>query len=390
MTTLPTQPAAIRTQVAEATVTVLGPQPVTSWTARYFGPWWPTTQVPVDSHNESELLVTATIDSAQYQELADRVGLEPHQTTSYAREPMLVTHRSDGTILAVSPSQRLAYRAYRLSDQGRTLDIIGCETEPVATATARLTRETVRGALLRAGWCLLHASAVTRDGRAVLTLGGKGAGKTTTAMTLVRQPDWQLLANDRVFLRPDRHIGALQVLPWPAAVAVGLGLLDALGWTDIVRGRLDAGDQLHPTQDPRITQALLSGSDEPLWDGHRELKAQIWPHQLVDWFGVDLSRRGDVAALLFPTLAHEGPPRSNPAAVRAVEEADWLAGASEDRYPDHLELAGVPLGGTDLARDLATAEIRALLHQGLILTRDVETNARFLAQTLGDYLKTLS
>ncbi|TDC25418.1 hypothetical protein E1265_07110 [Streptomyces sp. 8K308] len=302
---------------------------------------------------------------------------------------MLVTHQTDGTILAVSPGQRLAYRAYRSSEHGRTLNIIGCATEPVATATARLARETVRGRLLRAGWCLLHASAVTRDGRAFLTLGDKGAGKTTTALALAGQPHWQLLANDRVFIRPDHHSGHLQVLPWPAAVAVGLGLLRALGWTDVVRGRLDAGDQLHPTQDSRVTRALRAGDREPLWDGKRELKAQIWPHQLSDWFGIDLSQRGAVTALLFPTLTYEGAPHSNPAAARPVEDTDWLAGKTEDRYPDIFELARVPLGGTDLARDLVTAELSAHLHQGLTLTHDIEANARFLDQTLSDYLSTL-
>ncbi|MFC8374211.1 hypothetical protein ACFUIT_40795 [Streptomyces sp. NPDC057239] len=113
--------------------------------------------------------------------------------------------------------------------------MVGRRAEDVATATARLAREVVRGVLLRDGWTVLHASAVVRDGRVILTLGGKGAGKTTTAVALAHRYRLGLLANDRVFVRPAGN-GGVDVLPWPAAAAVGLGLLDALGWFDVARG----------------------------------------------------------------------------------------------------------------------------------------------------------
>ena len=47
---------------------------------------------------------------------------------------------------------------------------------------------------------MLHASAVVRGGHAVLALGGKGAGKTMTALLLARYCGWRLLANDRIFV----------------------------------------------------------------------------------------------------------------------------------------------------------------------------------------------
>ncbi|TDC25411.1 hypothetical protein E1265_07070 [Streptomyces sp. 8K308] len=53
-------PTAIRTQVAEATVTVVGPRPVTAWTQRYFGPWWPTADIDADDPGDSEPLTELT------------------------------------------------------------------------------------------------------------------------------------------------------------------------------------------------------------------------------------------------------------------------------------------------------------------------------------------
>lgn len=120
-------------------------------------------------------------------------------------------------------------------------------------AAARLARESMRGALLSRGWALLHASAVAKGHRAMLTFGAKGAGKTTAALALARRPGWELLANDRIFARPS-NAGYVDVLPCPAAAAIGLGLLDALGWHDIAHQRLHAGETLHP---PKTCESLM-------------------------------------------------------------------------------------------------------------------------------------
>ncbi|MFC8096976.1 hypothetical protein [Streptomyces sp. NPDC057363] len=106
---------------------------------------------------------------------------------------------------------------------------------------------------------MLHASAVVQDGRTVLTFGGKGAGKTTTALALASRHGYGLLANDRVFVRPGER-GGVDVLPWPSAAAVGLGLLEALGWFETARERLEAGEALHPTQDKRVTRLCWPGT----------------------------------------------------------------------------------------------------------------------------------
>ncbi|MFF3906514.1 hypothetical protein ACFYZJ_11060 [Streptomyces sp. NPDC001848] len=51
----------------------------------------------------------------------------------------------------------------------------------------------------------------------------------------------QLIADDRDFAKVVRD--ELRVLPWPSAAAIGLVLLDTLGLYDVVRDRLQAGEQ---------------------------------------------------------------------------------------------------------------------------------------------------
>lgn len=260
---------AVRLECAGATVTVVSAdQSFCRWVDRYFGTWWNAAEVDAASVCAGPL-VTAIVDRDEYDAVALSVMRAPHMSTAYARAQMLLARDdSAGLIRAVSREEGLAY----WSEPGAgTLDVIGTDTQSVATATARLAREVMRGVLLWDGWAVLHASAVVRDGRTLLTFGGKGAGKTRTAKALAARHQFELLANDRVFVRSNSD-NSVDVLPWPSAVAVGLGLLEALGWFEIARERLQSGDALHPTQDLRVTDAILAGNRSPLWERGKELR----------------------------------------------------------------------------------------------------------------------
>jgi hypothetical protein len=369
-------PTATRLQAAAANVTVLSNTAfVTSWSHRYFGPWWNAFEVPASSVCAGPL-VTADVDEKAYTDLAALLASVPHGEATYAKARLLLARDSTGTITAVSPDEQLAYRS---EQPGGHVTISGHAPEPVALAAARIAREMIRAALLRDGWTLLHASAVVRDGRALLAFGDKGAGKTTTAL-LMASRGAQLLANDRVFIK--RIGNDLRVLPWPSAAAIGLGLLDALGLYGIVRDRLQAGEHLHPTQHQDVTDALLAGRREPLWEpgSKRERKVQVFPDQFASWFGMELATGGRAAALLFPRID----PAAVPALVdgeRTLGESDFMSGATEDRYPDHFGLAhGIDGGGSDLARATVAEHLAALPHHQVVLGHDTGANAHFLAK----------
>ncbi|MEU1558514.1 hypothetical protein ABZ517_38255 [Streptomyces scabiei] len=370
-------PTATRLHTADASVTVLSNTPsVTDWTRRYFGPWWNAFEVPASSVCAGPL-VTADIDDKTYAHLLTLVTSCPHDDLTYAKARLLLARDSTGTITGVSPEEGVAYRSEQL---GGHVTIAARTSEQLALATARIAREMIRAVLLRDGWTLLHASAVViRDGRTLLTFGDKGAGKTTTALLLASRGA-ELLANDRVFVK---RIGTdLRVLPWPSAAAIGLGLLDALGLYDVVRDRLQAGERLHPTQHQNVTDALLAGRREPLWEpgGKRERKVQVFPDQFADWFGMKLATGGRAGALLFPRID----PTAVPALTdgeRTLSENDFMSGATEDRYPDHFGLAhGIDGGGSDLARATVAEHLAALPHHQIVLGHDVGANADLLTK----------
>jgi hypothetical protein len=371
---------ATRLHAADVNITMVSnTQAVTDYARRYFGSWWNAFEVPAATVCAGPV-VFADVDEDQYATLQALVETCPHEETAYAKAASLVARDAEGTITAVSPTQQLAYR--HEPSTGR-LSVIGAESEPVALAAARIARDAMRGPLLRDGWTLLHASAVTDNCRTVLTFGEKGAGKTTTALALANM-GWHLLANDRLFVRPDDK-GQLQVLPWPSAAAIGLGLLDALGWHDVARTRLEAGEALHPTQHPDVTNAVLAGRREPLWEpgGKRERKVQVYPDQFADWFGLKLATSGLAQAVLFPQIRRGAAPAVE-GCRRTLGDADFMHGATEDRYPDILGLAPAGGSGSSDARQSVAHHLDKLPHHTVVLGHDLAANAAFLHQLLSE------
>ncbi|MEU9778695.1 hypothetical protein [Streptomyces sp. NPDC047968] len=361
---------AVRITAASHHVTVVSSTPsITDWSRRYFGPWWQTTSSGADT--AAGPLVAADVDEVEAAQLAQLVTDYPHDLVTYANAPLLHTRDDDGCVYAHQPDSGLSYQ-YRPD----VLRIAGTEPVPVALATARLARELLRSQLLADGWHILHASAAVRDGSTVLTLGNKGAGKTTTALLLARS-GWQLLANDRVFVRPDSD-GGVDVLPWPSAAAIGLGSLDALGVYDDVRARHLAGERLHPTQHERVTRALTDGRRAPLFaSSGKELKPQFFPDQLTTWLGLPLAVSGKAGRIVFP--------RIDPAAVPAVEGrgrelvgSDFFTAGTEDRYPDVFGLAPQTTNG-EVRRVLAD-RLTALPSTSVVLSHDMEASAKLLAE----------
>ncbi|QCX77231.1 hypothetical protein C9F11_17895 [Streptomyces sp. YIM 121038] len=361
-----------------ATVTVASQmEEITEWSRRYFGPWWNATPAKAPTGTGIAegrgALVLADTGPNRVDDIETLIHDYGFAETEYAGARTLLS-RHDGVTHAAQPDERLAYQADRYR-----LTIVGEHPQPVAVAAARLARELVRAQLLADGWTVLHASAAVKDGRAVLTLGKKGAGKTTTALLLARQ-GWGLLANDRVFARTEAD-GTVKVLPWPSAAAIGLGLLDATGLYDPVRERVLAGEQLHPTQHPSVTEALGDGRREPVWraDG-KELKPQFFPDQLATWLGLTLATEATAAGLLFPTVN----PEASPAVLaddRALTESDVFSTTTEDRYPDIFGL--IPATASDNTTALVE-QLGQLPHRSLMLTHDAAANSALLTKTADD------
>ncbi|MFG2722803.1 hypothetical protein ACGFW5_31570 [Streptomyces sp. NPDC048416] len=369
---------ATRLEPATAAVTVLSNRrEVTDWAQRYFGPWW--NAAPVEPTAVSaEGVVIADVDPGEHDTIT-RLVFDGRLNVSvdFAKHRLRAARDGDD-VIATSASEGVAYRSSPAN--GRFVMATMEDVQPLALAAARVAREAIRGQLLRAGWAVLHASAVVRprDGATILTFGDKGAGKTTTALLLASH-GWELLANDRVLVRPTEQ--GVEVVPWPSAAALGLGLLHSLGWDVIAREHLRAGGSFHPTQHEAVTTSLMRGSSEPLWESaRRERKVQVFPDQFPKLFGVPLATSGRAAAVLFPEMDPSGVPDvlDEP---RSLGEADFMSGSTEDRYPDLFDQwHGIEGGGRESVRHVVGTRLAALPHRAVRLTHDIPASTAVLAK----------
>jgi hypothetical protein len=245
----------------------------------------------------------------------------------------------------------------------------------------------MRAQLIADGWVLLHASAtVLPNGTALLALGDSGAGKTTTALTLAAD-GCALLANDCCFARVNTA-GELDLLPWPSAAAIGLGLLEALAWTGIAGAHLADGESPHPTQHQRVTEALIAGRASPMrTQAGRELKAHVWPEQLSRWFHLTQAPTAVAAAVLLPRVdpAAGAVPRINLERGTEITPSVFVTSDGAERYPDLFGLTGGSGSGHAAARTAVIAHLSTLPRYAVDLSHNHAANTGFL-RTLTPHL----
>jgi HprK-related kinase B len=104
--------------------------------------------------------------------------------------------------------------------------------------------------LLDEGACMIHASAVVGEGRAVAIVGQSGSGKSSVAVRLMER-GFDYLANDRLFLKPQRR----------SVQGYGVPKLPRVN-----PGTLLAGSRTSRVIDERRRRSYRALGSEELWD----------------------------------------------------------------------------------------------------------------------------
>ncbi|MFE0059943.1 hypothetical protein [Streptomyces sp. NPDC059003] len=338
---------------------------VTQWLRAYFGSWW----YAKEEKQQRGPLVQADVNPDDLDDLTQQACTRPVATAMYGGVPMTYRHASNGDVLAAQVNRHLAYRY----TPGGALRIVGADPFHVELAAARLARERARAQLYASGWSLLRASAVaTQDGKAVLALGPKGVGKSTTAVHLVHAGRGDLVSVGKVFVKPGPY--GVSVLSWPSAAAIGFGLLDACGLYDTVAWKVKTGTNLFPTTDAYVIDALLHKRRTPVRDARgRELKPHFHPRQLGDLLVLPTKGGGIAGRLLYPTLE----PAFQPTVAdggRPVGYDDFVT-TDDPHYPD---VFGLLPQGTEGPEWMALRALNAVPRNTLSLGHDADVNKDLL------------
>jgi hypothetical protein len=124
------------------------------------------------------------------------------------------TYSNDKAVLDV-PADAAADRDFRLAlAPGSEIQVIDFLRDLIIR-----TEET-------AGTVVLHASAVRKGGQVYAIAGPKGAGKTTTMLSVLRNGGWEYFTGDKLFCRPGD--GGIIVHAWRDYPYIGAGTLRAL------------------------------------------------------------------------------------------------------------------------------------------------------------------
>jgi hypothetical protein len=142
--------------------------------------------------------------------------------------PVTASGRPEWTITAigVSPPPGMTRTVFGVGVQ---VDALGGEVKlwsatqfDLAVTTRKCVREVFLAACERAGYTMVHASAIYTDDRVVVFAADKRGGKTTLALRAVLAHGWRWLSNDHLILLPDDHGGLVATsLPTPIPVKAG-------------------------------------------------------------------------------------------------------------------------------------------------------------------------
>lgn len=357
-----------------------GDSTVLEWLRRYMHGFWPVGPAPAGSARAGSLAaeVTVVVDQAARYRLCAALGrpgvAEPVPTFMAAAG--LRAAGPGPAVLAGCPDQRVAY----VRDRDRVL-VLGDDADAAGLAAMRVARSAATAWLEGQRWSPVHAAAAAREGAGLAVIGPKGSGKTAAVMALAAFAGWQVIAHDRVFV--ESVTGEPRLLPWPSSLNIGLGLLHALGWADILRARYLGGEPVPYHQRDAVTAALLAGTRAPVRAHGAELKAQLFPAQVRDWLGVELGSSAVLAAIVVPRIdLSRSQPEVSRLAQAAFSERDvFPAPGKTDYYPDFLRFTGrspVARGQAALAA-LRAAAARVPAYQA-VLGNDLAANANLLAR----------
>ncbi|WNI19967.1 hypothetical protein [Actinacidiphila sp. ITFR-21] len=322
--------------------------------ARLFTPWWdcaPQSGAQPAAHigvHVSERLHGQAVD-------AFRTAAARPRTGRYAGSPLVATAGADGTVHALAPDAGVAYRS-----AGGSVTVVGRDRDRVVAASFQVAADLVQGLMESQGYTLLRASSAVHGGQAVLGLGGPGpdrSGRAAAALLLAARHRFGLQATDQVFARAEAD-GTVSTRPRTGPIALGLGLLDALGWYGTVRERLAGGEALHPGTDRHVAVALAAGRRTPLFGPAGERTARLWPDQVFSWFGLVPAHAATAAAVAFPAAD----PTVAPAFTgrRAVTDGDLLLPAPDGEDP--LGLRPLHPAARRTAADRLLAALNRLPH----------------------------
>lgn len=215
------------------------------------------------------------------------------------------------------PSQAVV----RIDKATGKITIWGSSQDTLSVPVLRIVEDLFSNEIQRSEGVFLHASGVVANGKAVIAIGNKGAGKTSMLCRLLKNFHVTKLANDNVYLRVQKD--GILASGWPAFFKVEVATVSSLSELAV--------------DFPEQHRGILH-NNAALWEVYD--KVALYPSQGAKRFGKKISVEAPLGAIILPHFSMDTPPNLQQMRVDEVasELPKYLQGIFNPNHSDWLGL----------------------------------------------------
>ena len=333
------------------------------WLLESIDPWFTPTARPADWR----VIVTSSASAFADLERRRPTAIAPRVCFAFDTEVVSLPTWESGGRTVLHDERRSCF--FAVGD--RTVDLVADPSSRRWRFTLLWILHEIVATRLRRTHLDLHSAAVATCGRALLIVGPKGAGKTTSSFHLLRSGRYRWIANDRAFVTANGG-GGFAVRGMPTSVKIRPPM--ETEFPELSRGI------------PRVERPYLYSLDElsrqpGAYEPLGEIELALSPAQVADRLAAGRLGEAPVGAVLFPQVTGEIEGwRTERLAETRIADRLWanLYGGrrSERREPTVFEAVE---GAASVSRAVAESLSQAVPGYHLLLGRNAYVEPAFSA-----------
>jgi hypothetical protein len=207
---------------------------------------------------------------------------------------------------------------YIFDQKHQNLLIVGNDTWVISLSVSSCANLFFSSQLLQAGFIIAHAASFIFRNQGFLVLGGKGAGKTSTVLSIIDEKN-KFVSNDKCYLKIVG--GELICRTLQQDIPLGLGFIKSMGWDKTIREGLALGEIQHPGTKTHIHDMIRRNNFTPRFrESGREYKYFLFTSQIPNLVA---TTRAGIQVILRPHVCSDNQTMIRPTLKKTLVSKDF-------------------------------------------------------------------